>query len=129
MVELKEQIVGVAIVYNCDIYIDMKPNRHHHTIRRVSKLHGGINGSHIEGFFTDQYRFLYRTEAMILAIDNGQLKRSNNPLHYANKNPLFWSGLLCFHLHPCKIFILRLRCFQVANDCIARLRFCRRYTD
>ena len=82
MVELKEQIVGVAIVYNGDVYINMKPNRHHHTIRRVSKLHGGISGEHLEGFWTDNNRYLSRREAMKLAIDNGQLKRSNNPLHY-----------------------------------------------
>ena len=47
---MKEQIVGVAIVFKGDVYVDDRPNRHHHVICRVSKIHGGINGEHLEGF-------------------------------------------------------------------------------
>lgn len=79
---MKEQIVGVAIIFKGDVYVDDRPNRHHHVICRVSKLHGGINGEHLEGFWTDNGRYLSRKQAMKLAIDNGQLKRSSNPLHY-----------------------------------------------
>lgn len=72
------QIIGVAVIYNGTLYSLPAPNRHHNVIRSI----GGIYGSSKEGFIDDESKFLTRTEAMLLAKQNGQLNRREGVEYY-----------------------------------------------
>ena len=59
-------ITHVAIQYEGKTY---KPNRHHHVIRMI----GGIQGPDIQGFLDSNGKFLTREEAVIVALESGQI--------------------------------------------------------
>ena len=80
------QITHVAVNYSGDIYALPAPNRHHNVIRMIAKENGvGISGPDIKGFVDSLGYFLNRSEAYVLALQNGQLKRDSDPKLYQGK--------------------------------------------
>lgn len=73
-----QKIVGVAVLYEGEIFSLLAPNRHHHVLRMI----GGIYGPHEEGFILDDGTYIGRTDAMQLAKDNGQLNRRKGENYY-----------------------------------------------
>lgn len=71
-------IVHVAIKYKDKIYFLPHPNRHHNVIRMI----GGMDGPHKEGFLDSDGKFLNRTEAMLVAVECGQLRRREDAQFY-----------------------------------------------
>lgn len=67
-------IVGVAIIHEGVIWSMEPPNRHHHVIRAI------VNATHVEhvdgeqGFIDDQKHFLNRKQALVHALQCGQVK-------------------------------------------------------
>lgn len=60
------------------------PYRHHHVLRGISKLNLGFSNffkyTDIQGFYSEQDKFLTREEAFILATKNSQIiEKSGNP--------------------------------------------------
>ena len=62
-------ITHVAIQYEGNTYSLPKPNRHHHVIRMI----GSIEGPDIQGFLDSNGKFLTREEAVIVALESGQI--------------------------------------------------------
>jgi hypothetical protein len=68
-------IVGVAIVFENQLYSLPAPNRHHNVIRLIAEENGvGINGPDVQGFVDQSGKFYNRRQAMTLVRTNGQLK-------------------------------------------------------
>lgn len=77
-----EQIVGVALREYTDrglVFSQARPADHFGLIRHMSNELGLINGENFEhGFITDRGRFLNRTDAYMLARQNGQYRRTGD---------------------------------------------------
>jgi hypothetical protein len=77
-----ELIIGVAIKQGDLMVCLPKPNRHHHCIRYAVQTLGltarPIAAGHgLQGFYTDDGKYLTRQDAMIYAKANGQLINQN----------------------------------------------------
>lgn len=72
-------IVAAAILQGGKVYFCDRPCRHHHVIWAKCQLDGrGFNASQIQGFLTNDGRFLNRQEARTIAMANGQCPK---PFH------------------------------------------------
>ena len=70
------KITHVAIKYAGRVWSLPAPNRHHDVIRMIAEDTGeGISGPDTQGFLEETGKFLSRTEAFVLASENGQLRR------------------------------------------------------
>jgi hypothetical protein len=72
------KIVGVAVLYNGQIFSLPAPNRHHNVLMTTS----GFNRPYEEGFILDDGTYIDRIGAMQLAKDNGQLNRRSGENFY-----------------------------------------------
>lgn len=78
-----KQIVGVAIMYDGEMYELPRPNRHHNVIRLIKETNGvGIKGPDVQGFVLDNGDFINRRDGMELAKLNGQLNRKQGAEFY-----------------------------------------------
>jgi hypothetical protein len=69
-------IIGVAIKYGGKIWALKRPFRHHH-VRHWIYLETGnshAEDTSVEGFIDHHGRFWDRTDALIIALENGQVK-------------------------------------------------------
>jgi hypothetical protein len=67
-------IEHVAIMYEGKLWSLPRPNRHHNIIRVIAACNGvGIKGPNVQGFLTDQGRFVDRKEALQIALAAGQV--------------------------------------------------------
>lgn len=82
MVSSPENIAGVAIRINGEVWQLPAPARHHHIIRVWSEVHEGarlIPGSQ-QGFVTSTGRFVSREVAAQIAFAAGQVSRKKRAL-------------------------------------------------
>lgn len=67
-----EKIIGVAIKQDGVTHILPAPNRHHDVIKYMDMREIKLK-VHEQGFITDSYRFIDRTEGAKLALESGQI--------------------------------------------------------
>jgi hypothetical protein len=74
-----ETIESVAIVYQDEMHVLPRPNRHHNVIREIAKKNGiGIHGGDIQGFMTNKGRFVNRVEGLEIALAANQVLDPTN---------------------------------------------------
>jgi hypothetical protein len=73
------KIVAAAIMHQGVLHTLPLPARHHDVIKVIWKLIGKMVTCEIQGFVTDEGKFVNRTEAGVIAIASGQLTALPHP--------------------------------------------------
>lgn len=79
---LREQpIKGSAIQYEGKIYSVLAPGRHGHVLQKIIAENPGLKGvgGEIQGFITQDDRFVDRIEGAKIALESGQIEKLNWP--------------------------------------------------
>jgi hypothetical protein len=74
----KELIIASAIIDGTGtIWCVEKPGRHHHCIWYMAQ-YGANKQEHTQGFLTNQYRFVGREYGRLLALETGQVRKTDH---------------------------------------------------
>lgn len=74
-----ESIDCAAILYGGKVHSLPRPNRHHHVIRAIALENGvGIAGRDVQGFLTNEGKFVGRVAALRIALEAGQVLDPSN---------------------------------------------------
>lgn len=74
-----EKIDRAAIRHNGDVYVVLRPGRHHHIIRDMHARGLSAKATREQGFVTTTGRFVDRREAAAIAKAAGQIKEKTGP--------------------------------------------------
>lgn len=77
--KLPERIEAAAILQDGNVYVAVRPGRHHTVMREMFDMGVYAEEGHVQGFYTNKGRFVDRREGLAIALAANQLIRKTPP--------------------------------------------------